>query len=160
MATSLLIETLKETVFHHDQSEITQVAELADFFVTRDYPRKKILVSAGETWDKVFFIDQGIIRLFYSDKDGREFNKGFFREGQLAWPLAPYARRNPSLFSIAALEDVRISVCGFDRFQAWLKNHGYWEKFALPYAESFAAEKFLREYEIISRKNSADHGRK
>lgn len=149
MASSFLIETLNENVFHRNPADMAEVLELADLFITRNFPKRNILVSAGEKWDTILFIHQGIIRLFYSDKEGREFNKGFFREGELAWPVAPYARRNPSLFSIAALEDVKISLCGFDRFQTWLKNHGYWEKFALPYAESFAAEKFLREYEFL-----------
>jgi CRP-like cAMP-binding protein len=145
----LLIDTLQENVFYHEPANRKEVRELAALFIIRNYPRGKILVSAGEIWDKVFFIHQGIIRFFYSDNEGREFNKGFFQEGELAWPVAPYARSDPSLFNIAAMEDVRISSCGFERFHLWLKHHGYWEKFALPYAESIAADKFLREYEFL-----------
>lgn len=146
---SLLIAALQGNVFHLEFASRKDVQELSALFVIRNYPRGKILVSAGEIWDKVFFINQGIVRFFYSDNEGREFNKGFFQEGELAWPVAPYARSDPSLFSIAAMEDVRISTCRFDRFHSWLKTHGYWEKFALPYAESIAADKFLREYEFL-----------
>ena len=39
MATSLLIETLKETVFHQTSPEITQVTELADFHESQNLNR-------------------------------------------------------------------------------------------------------------------------
>lgn len=144
-----LIEILKEKIFHHNANYNKELAELSTLFVEREYPRKKTLVIAGEKWDKVFFIHQGIIRLYYTDNEGREFNKGFFREGQLVWPVAPSARKTDSLFSIASLENIKISICSFESFHALLTHHGYWEKFALPYAELFAEEKFLREYEFL-----------
>jgi CRP-like cAMP-binding protein len=144
-----LLTALKEKVFHNDSSCNKELEELSRLFVKREYPRKKTLVAAGEKWDKIFFIHQGMIRLFYTDKEGKEFNKGFFHEGHFTWPVAPSARKNDSLFSIAALEAVKISVCPFESFFAWLLDHGYWEKFALPYAELLAEEKFFREYEFL-----------
>lgn len=146
-----LMAALKEKVFQNDSSCSKELEELSSFFIEREYPRKKILVPAGEKWDKVFFIHQGIIRLFYTDAEGKDFNKGFFHEGQLVWPVAPSARKNESLFSIAALENIKISVCRFESFFSWLFDRGYWEHFALPYAESFAEEKFLREYEFLTK---------
>lgn len=146
-----LITALKEKVFHNDSPCSKELEELSSFFIKREYPRKKTLVIAGNKWDKIFFVHQGIIRLFYTDKEGKDFNKGFFQEGQFAWPVAPSARKNDSLFSIAALEDVKISVCPFESFFSWLFDHGYWEKFALPYAELFAEEKFIREYEFLTK---------
>ncbi|MCP4120065.1 MAG: Crp/Fnr family transcriptional regulator [Desulfobacteraceae bacterium] len=146
---SYLIGALEEKLFHDIPAHKEELAGLAGLFVRREYPRKKILVMAGERWDRAFFIHRGIIRLYYTDREGREFNKDFFREGQLLWPVAPSARKNDSLFSIAAVEDIKVSVCRFASFHSWLADHSYWEKFALPYAESFAEEKFLREYEFL-----------
>ena len=105
-----LLTALKEKVFCNDSSCNKELEELSSLFIKRGYPRKKTLVVAGEKWDKIFFIHQGIIRLFYTDKEGKEFNKGFFHEDRFAWPVAPSARKNDSLFSIAALEDVKISA--------------------------------------------------
>ena len=108
-----------------------------------------MLVRAGERWKTVFYIHQGILRLFYTDKEGREFNKGFFWEDQFVWPVAPSARNKDSLFTIAALEELVVSACPFPTFHSWLLHHGSWEKFALSYAEAFAEQKFLREYEFL-----------
>ncbi len=141
---------LKEKVFRNDPSCNKELEELSSLFIKREFPRKKTLVAAGEKWDKIYFIHQGIIRLFYTDKEGKEFNKGFFHEGLFAWPVAPSARKMTACSVSPRLEDVKISVCHFESFFSYLSDHGYWEKFALPYAELFAEEKFFREYEFLT----------
>jgi CRP-like cAMP-binding protein len=125
------------------------VIELANLFIGRRYARRATLIAAGEKWDKVYYIHEGVVRLFYSDDQGREFNKGFFCEEHVMWPVAPYAREEASLFSIATLKNVTVSACLFSVFYSWLSRHGYWERFALPYAETLAADKCLREYEFL-----------
>lgn len=144
-----LIKVLGKKVYHDFPAPKKELTELAGLFIRREFPRKKILVLAGEKWDKVFYIHGGIIRLYYTDKEGREFNKNFFREDQLVWPVSPSARNNDSLFSIEAMEDIKVSICPFASFYSWLAGHGYWEKFALPHVEFFAEDKFLREYEFL-----------
>lgn len=145
-----LEKLLKEKIFYNIINiDEKALIKLSDLFVKREYPCNEILINAGEKWDKVFFIHKGIIRLFYTNLEGQEYNKGFFRENQLLWPIAPSARKNDSLFNISSLETVTVSVCDFSSFYSWLTRHGYWEKFALPYAELFVEDKFRREYEFL-----------
>ncbi len=144
-----LLAALEEKIAVKDFHHRNELSELSALFIKKEYPRKQVLVPAGEKWDKVFFVHRGIIRVYYTDKEGSEFNKGFFHEGQIVWPVAPSARKNDILFSIAALENICVSICGFATFHSWLTQHGDWEKFALPYAELFAEEKFSREYEFL-----------
>lgn len=143
-------ESLKENIFYNiiniDEKDLI---ELSDLFIKREYIHNEMLVKAGEKWDKVFFIHKGIIRLFYMNLEGQEYNKGFFGKNQLLWPIAPSARKNDSLFNISTLENVTVSVCDFSCFHSWLTRHGYWEKFALPYAELFVEDKFRRESEFL-----------
>ncbi len=144
-----LREALKPKIFHNIPNPDKELIELSDLFITRTISRSNMLVRTGERWKNIFYIHQGILRLFYTDNEGREFNKGFFWEEQFVWPVAPSARKEESLFTISALEELVVSVCPFTTFYSWLLQHGYWEKFALPYAESFAEQKFLREYEFL-----------
>lgn len=141
---------LKDKFLNHTiRIDETELSELSDLFIKREYVHNEILVKAGEKWDKVFLIHKGIIRLYYTNLEGQEHNKGFFWENQLLWPIAPSARKNDSLFNIAALEPVTVSVCDFSSFYAWLTCHDCWEKFALPYVELFVEDKFRREYEFL-----------
>ena len=127
----------------------TELSPLISSFKFTTIKRKSLLLRPNQVWNKVYFIHQGMIRLFYSDEQGREFNKGFFTERQLLWPIAPYAREHASLFSIAALEDLELSWCSFNEFRYYLESRGVWEHFALPFVEAFAEDKFLREYEFL-----------
>ncbi len=113
------------------------------------FDKQTVLLQSGELWNKVFFIDQGLLRLFYSTEEGKEFNKGFFAENSLLWPVAPSARSCNSLFSIASIEPVRVLYMPFDEFQGLLKQNNYWLSFALPYAENLADQKFLREHQFL-----------
>lgn len=118
-------------------------------FTPRHYHRKDTLLNSGEVWRNVFFIVEGALRLFYSTTDGREFNKGFYFERQFAWPIAPFARHEPSRFTIAALEDTDLLVADFQGFMRWLQQIDRWQGFALAHAESLAEEKVLREEEFL-----------
>lgn len=123
--------------------------ELMPCFVPRQVERTQVLLRAGTIWRDAIFIEQGLLRMSYIDKKGREFNKGFFSEGQWAWPIAPSARAQPSLFSIEALESCTLWVADLAQLRQMLKSRHLWESFALPFAEWLADQKFLREYEFL-----------
>jgi CRP-like cAMP-binding protein len=123
--------------------------KLSALFIPRKISRGEPLVTEGAVWRQVYFIERGMLRLFYTSPDGKEFNKAFFTEGDLLWPTAPKARNEPSLFTIAALEDCRLFSADFRKFQDALRASGCWEHFALPFVERLADNKFLREYEFL-----------
>lgn len=115
----------------------------------RAYVRKAPLLSAGEQWDRLFYIHEGLIRLFYLDQEGREFNKAFFAEGQSIWPVAPHDREQGVLFHIAAVEPTTVLICPFSELHTLLCREGVWDSFALPYAERLIEQKFQREHDFL-----------
>ncbi len=78
-----LSDLLRKNVFDNNHSYNTELKKLVDFFKKENCSRKEPLVLAGERWTHIYFINNGSIRLFYTDIEGREFNKGFFSEGDL-----------------------------------------------------------------------------
>ncbi len=122
---------------------------LLDYFRRRKFHKDVVLVHQGDRWNKVFFVERGIVRLFFDTPDGREFNKNFFMEGDFVWPATPATRRHPSLFSIATLETSYIWLADFAPFQKQLMTIQRWEAFALPFAETLADQKIHREYEFL-----------
>ena len=142
-----LIDEFRERVFQH--IKIDQEDLLLSFVTKKKYPRKTCLLNVGDKWDRLFYIHQGIVRLFYTDIEGREFNKAFFWEGHCIWPVAPRDRNEGILFSIAALEDTIVLECSFQRVYDFLKQSENWERFALPFAETLIEQKFLREHDFL-----------
>jgi len=144
-----LRQLLTERIWPAESPPPAALERVLALFVPRSLAKGEVVVAEGSVWGRALFIEQGLLRLAYTADDGRAYNKAFFAEGELAWPMAPKARSEPSLFTIVALEPSRLRVAPFAEFQRQLQALGRWERFALPYVERLAEEKFLREYELL-----------
>ena len=122
---------------------------VTSFFSEKTYPKKTCLLKAGEVWNRFYYIKNGIVRLYYTDKEGKESNKSFFWEDHCIWPIAPAIREQISLFNIETVEDCVVLECSFGPLHQWLKHRGDWEKFALPFIETVIEQKFLREHDFL-----------
>ena len=115
----------------------------------REISRKANLVSHGEKWSKLYYIDSGILRMFYIDLEGRDFNKAFFGPGNCIWPVAPMDRNQGILFNLAAIPKTTVLECNFETLHHFLRQQGKWEQFALPFAERLVEAKFRREHDFL-----------
>lgn len=118
-------------------------------FKFRVFPKNSILLSTEDYWVTMFFINHGIIRIYYMSEDGRDFNKGFFFEGMFLWPIAPSARNYPSRFIIETMEQCETLICDLRGFRKTLQMLGYWDKFSLFHAEWLADDKAIREADFL-----------
>jgi CRP-like cAMP-binding protein len=128
---------------------VEKLQALLDIFHRHIFNKDVVLVNQGDRWNKVYFVERGIVRLFFNTPDGREFNKNFITEGNFFWPATPSTRLHPSLFSIATLEMSYIWAADFALFQKQLMTFERWEAFALPFTEVLADQKTNREYEFL-----------
>ncbi len=144
-----LVEEFGAHVFQHIDLTPDALQPLLKFAHTQQFSTKAFLLHAGERWNKLFYIQRGLVRLFYTDVDGREFNKAFFGESACIWPVAPSDRDRGVLFSIAPVEETVIVACSFPVLHDFLSQQGCWEAFALPFAETLVEQKFQREYEFL-----------
>jgi len=140
---------LIEKVLQHVDIDQKALSPLIPLVQKRAFSRKSFLLHAGDHWDQVYFIQHGLIRLFYLDKEGREFNKAFFWEGHCIWPVAPQDRQNAVAFYVAAVEETTVMVCPFHALYDLLKRAGSWEAFALPFAENLVEQKMQREQDFL-----------
>ena len=47
------------------------------------------LLRAGDCWSSLYWVESGVLRLFYLDRQGQSANKNFYLDGALLWPLTP-----------------------------------------------------------------------
>lgn len=144
-----MFEQLKSTIFKHINLSDDDLEVLTTAVYVKVYKRRSDLLRAGERWNKLFFIEQGLVRMFYLDKGGKEFNKAFFAEGQTIWPVAPMDREQGVLFNISAIEETAVLQIPFPILYKTLQKASLWEKFALPFAEKLVEIKFRREHDFL-----------
>ena len=69
-------------------------------------PKKGSLIQeAGKLCNRLFFIDTGLVRMFFYDTDGKEITYQFYGERTFTSILNSYALGTPSLYNLEALED-------------------------------------------------------
>ena len=103
------------------------------------------LVLAGDPLADVFFVARGLLRLYYTDRDGREWNKAFTAERGFAGSLAAGLLGVPAPYSIQALEPAVVLAAPWAALEALYDAHPPLERLGRRFAERIAVKKELRE---------------
>ena len=108
------------------------------------------LLLQGEPWRHVLWTERGALRLFFTRRDGREFNKNFFLGGALLCPLTPAMWGAPSLFSIGAVEASRVWRADAAQWRTQLQRHGAWEPLRTELLARLVSHKLQREHDLLT----------
>ena len=103
-----VILTYFEHIKHAPLSD-EEAAEITAYFKKDNFRKKTLLMSAGDTNTKHYYVEKGLLRLFIIDQNGKEFNILFARErqwiGDLGTPAhTPYfieTVENSTVYSIS-----------------------------------------------------------
>jgi len=80
----------------------------SSMFSVKNYPKKEMLLQPGNICDHIFFINKGLLRIFFEDKDGNESTFYFSQENDFAVDYESFLNRTPSNYSIVAMEDTQV----------------------------------------------------
>lgn len=102
---SLLFNTIGKFIPLNAQEKET----LMDFFSFRQVPKRFKLAEEGKVAKEIYFINKGLLRLFYS-KEGEEITGYIFREGLFASSYDSFLREVSSIQTLECLEDSELLV--------------------------------------------------
>ena len=85
------------------------------------------LLRAGDRWSSLFWVERGVLRLFYLDRQGQSANKNFYLDGALLWPLTPALSGQPVDFWIEALAPTRVWTLPCPAWQAACAGWPVWQ---------------------------------
>lgn len=136
---------------------------LREAFKFRKVPKKFKLVEEGQVAKEVYFINKGLIRLYYC-KNGEEITGFIFQEGLFASSYDSFLREQPSNQTLETLEDCDLLVInkrGMDElYQVLPKMHVITRKVAeqrFINAQRILSSFILESPEERYRKFEADH---
>jgi CRP-like cAMP-binding protein len=84
-------------------------------FKRQEYSSKTILLREEDTARKMYFIEKGCIRLYFSDVD-KDVTVQFFFEGKQVSSMESFQEDRPSKFSLETLEDTTCYVLSKDGY--------------------------------------------
>ncbi|GAB3481229.1 Crp/Fnr family transcriptional regulator [Polaromonas eurypsychrophila] len=104
-----------------------------------------ILLRAGERWSEFWWVESGLLRLYYLDQNGVEANKNFFSDGQPLWPITSALRETDSSFFVAALEPTRVHAIPYATIDKEMAGEAAWTELRMRALQGLLDEKMWRE---------------
>jgi len=119
--------------------------------IFRDKKIKKgaFLIQEGKYTKELVFVKSGIIRAFYTDQAGTEYNKRFFIHPSIAGSYSSLITGGPSLFSQQALTDCELLTADYDELTGLYDQHPELERLARKFAENYFVSNEKKEIEIV-----------
>lgn len=106
--------------------QLTDPAPLRDWTATmrlHDYQRDETVLPVGSRSRNIFLVEHGLLRLYYTNHEGRERNKAFYGPGSLTGPISAVITDSPAPFSIQALEPSRLICADYDQLMQLAEQH-------------------------------------
>jgi CRP/FNR family transcriptional regulator, anaerobic regulatory protein len=78
------------------------------------FPKHYLLSKAGEVCENIYFIENGLVRWFYYNEEGKDITDSFGGENSFITAFDSFFQRKPSRYCIELLEDSTIYSMTYD----------------------------------------------
>ena len=123
--------------------------KFSQLFSPRVLKKGDNFISEGQIAKEIGFLEEGIIRAFYRNKEAVEYNKHFFINPCFIGGYASLITQNPNQIFQQAITDCTIQVAKFAEIQKLYDSCPDIERAARVLAEQFFVQKEQREIEIV-----------
>lgn len=106
-------------------------------------------VRENEVARKIAFLESGVVRAFFINQEGQEYNKQFFVAPSSIGAYSSLLTGKPNLIPQQALTDCIIRSCDFYSLVQLYPSHPDLERLARKMAEYYFLEKEKKELEIV-----------
>jgi len=103
----------------------------------KNYKKKEILLKPEKICKNIFYINKGLLRIFFIDKGGAESTFYFSQENDFAVDYESFLNNTPSNYTIEAMEDTRVVQMPYNMVVDGYKKLRYGEKLGRLLAEKY-----------------------
>lgn len=121
----------------------------SSLFAEVSLPKGTFFAREGQCEKHIGFLLNGVVRAFYRNSEGHEYNKTFFTDLEFIGAYTSLITGNENQINIQALTDCRVLVADYTSIKALFPEYRQVETFARLMAESFYAYKEKREIEVV-----------
>lgn len=143
-----IVDSLAEDVSKEEWSDFLALFHL------KTYPKGSYFSVAGDKPIQIGFVCSGVIRAFYRNAEGTEYNKTFFTKHSFVAPLRSLITGSVNQINQQALVDSKLLVADYPELVKLYDRHQSLERFARKAIEIEWCKKELREIRLVL--NSAE----
>ncbi len=124
-------------------------SEISRMFKRLDLDKQAYFLRSGSRATQIAFVEQGVLREFFMDEDGNEFNKSFIASGSVTGSLYDLLSDQASIANIQALTPCTLWVADYQAFSALYDRFPCCQRLGRKIAERLFRLKALREYQFL-----------
>ncbi len=144
-AKSMLIDYMKSVA--HVPSELEE--QFSALLSRKSVAKGDNFINEGQFPKSIGFVNKGLFRYYYVDRNGVEYTKSFFDKGVVISSYSAILENRPSYFTIQALEDSEIEVVPYREFHQLFSEHHCWHEFLIALLQKAYLIKETREREFL-----------
>lgn len=123
---------------------------LVNLFQSKTLQKGDKLAKKGEYSKDIAFVDSGVLRAYFSNAKGEEYNKTFFTENSFVGAYSSLVTGAANRIDIECLTDCNLFVANYQRIKMLFEKHQEIETLARILAEQFFVSKEKREIELVT----------
>ena len=105
------------------KKDLFLLEKLASFLFSKKVKKKELLLKEGEVNDRMFYVQKGLLRVYFINDDGKEINTWFVKEGEFVYACHSFHYQIPSEEYIEAMEDCVIMTIKKETWLMLLRNN-------------------------------------
>jgi CRP-like cAMP-binding protein len=109
-----------------------------------------IFAKKGEYSKHIAYVEKGVLRAYYSNENGEEYNKTFFTDNSFTGAYSSLVTGKINLIDIDCLTDCILWVADYKKITALYDNYPEIERLSRILAEQFFVSKEKREIELVT----------
>lgn len=119
------------------------------YFKEQRLLKSEYFAEVNKTASKIAFLQAGVVRAFFVNQEGKDYNKQFFVGPSMIGAYTSLLTGNKNLIAQQALTDCIIYTCDFTSLTSLYDEYQDLERFARKIAEHYFLEKEKKEIEIV-----------
>jgi len=143
------MENIKNYINSINKLGLKSTNQLLEFFTQMQLKKEEYFIQAGEYAIEIGFLEKGIIRAFYLNSKGQEFNKHLFVGPSVIGSYVPLITKQINMVAQQALTDCIIWKAPFRKIEQLAEENCEIERLRRKIAEYFFVIKEKKELETI-----------
>ncbi len=121
---------------------------MGDFFVFDELKKGEYFIRKGQFAKEIAFLESGIVRAYYVDKNGKEYNKHFFSPSSIIGSYASLISKQQNKVAQQALTDCKIWKVSYAKIEELSAVNHEIERLRRVIAENFFLSHEKKELEM------------
>lgn len=127
----------------------SEIKTFTSLFSNAVLKKNEYLAIEGEYSTRFVFITKGVMRAFFRNNNGNEYNKTFFTEPNFVGAFSSLVTKQQNLINIQCLTDCAVLIADYQQVTNLYNSFPKIERFARILAEHYFVTKETREIELV-----------